>query len=80
LRFARQTSLHSLFSDFDATVRLVLLYEVGTGPPQDRVRRPALRSLWRTSWRAGVQDVMRSHPDLVRTGRRSAVRNLLGQS
>jgi hypothetical protein len=33
------------------------------GPPQDRVRRPALRSLWRTSWRAGVQDVMRSHPN-----------------
>ncbi len=29
--------------------RLSLLYEVGTGPPHDRVRRPVLRSLWRTA-------------------------------
>jgi hypothetical protein len=38
--FIRQIEFSYSLPSFDATARLSLLYEVGTGPPQDRVRRP----------------------------------------
>jgi hypothetical protein len=65
LRFARQPASVSCFN-FVVAARLVLLYEVD----QRRLktgfegRRCDLYGAL-CSWRAGVQDVIRSHPNLV---------------
>ena len=65
--------------NFDVAARLVLLYEVGQGRLKTGFegRRCDLYGAL-CSWRAGVQDVIRSHPNLVLAGRRSAARNLFG--